>query len=81
MGPLNPLYTILAQESRVSSQKGGARTMENNDKTAKREVFCRYIHRNGKVIYPKNARFFHFFVDDTAGEKLSKRRPILRKKR
>ena len=55
--------------------------MENIDKTAKREVFCRYIHRNGKVIYPKNARFFHFFVDDTAGEKLSKRRPILRKKR
>ena len=54
--------------------------MENNDKTAKREVFCRYIHRNGKVIDPKNARFFHFFVDDTAGEKLSKRRPMLRKK-
>ena len=46
--------------------------MENNDKTAKREVFCRYIRRNGKVIYPKNARFFHFWVDDTAGGQLSK---------
>jgi hypothetical protein len=27
-----------------------------------REVFCRYITKNGKRIYPKNARFFHFFV-------------------
>jgi hypothetical protein len=34
-------------------------------KTAKpgyREVFCRYIKRNGKIIYPKNAKVFHFFV-------------------
>ena len=29
-----------------------------------REVFCRYVVRNGKRIYPKNARFFHFFVKD-----------------
>jgi len=27
-----------------------------------REVFCRYIIKNGKRIYPKNAKFFHFFV-------------------
>jgi hypothetical protein len=26
------------------------------------EVFCRYITRNGKRIYPKNAKFFHFWV-------------------
>lgn len=26
------------------------------------EIFCRYIMRNGKRIYPKNAKFFHFFV-------------------
>lgn len=26
------------------------------------EVFCRCIRRNGKVIYPKNSRFFHFWV-------------------
>lgn len=26
------------------------------------EVFCRYIRRNGKIIYPKRARFFHFWV-------------------
>jgi hypothetical protein len=27
-----------------------------------REVFCRYIVRNGKIIYPKNGKVFHFFV-------------------
>ncbi len=27
-----------------------------------REIFCRYIWRYGKRIYPKNAKFFHFFV-------------------
>lgn len=26
------------------------------------EIFCRYIVKNGVTIYPKNARFFHFFV-------------------
>jgi len=28
------------------------------------EVFCRYITKNGKRIYPKNAKFFHFFVKE-----------------
>lgn len=27
-----------------------------------KEIFCRYIHRNGKIIYPKNGRLFHFWV-------------------
>jgi Zn/Cd-binding protein ZinT len=27
-----------------------------------REVFCRYITKNGKRIYPKKAKVFHFFV-------------------
>ena len=27
-----------------------------------KEVFCRYITKNGKRIYPKNAEFFHFYV-------------------
>jgi len=27
-----------------------------------REIFCRYIRKNGKIIYPKKAKFFHFFV-------------------
>lgn len=26
------------------------------------EVFCHYIVKNGKRIYPKRAKFFHFFV-------------------
>ncbi len=26
------------------------------------EVFARYIVRNGKTIYPKSAKFFHFWV-------------------
>ena len=26
------------------------------------EVFARYITRNGKHIYPKNAQYFHFYV-------------------
>jgi hypothetical protein len=34
-----------------------------------REVFCRYIVRKGKRIYPKNARFFHFFVKVSATKK------------
>ena len=34
------------------------------------EIFCRYIKRNGKVIYPKNGTLFLFFVDaDKAVEK------------
>lgn len=27
-----------------------------------RWVYCRYIVRNGRVIYPKKARFFRFWV-------------------
>jgi len=34
-----------------------------------REVFCRYITKNGKRIYPKNARFFHFFVKEPSAKK------------
>lgn len=26
------------------------------------EVFARYITKKGKRIYPKNAKYFHFFV-------------------
>jgi len=27
-----------------------------------REVFCRYITKNGERIYPKNGKVFRFFV-------------------
>lgn len=39
--------------------------MKSPDKTqGGRWVYCRYIVRNGRVIYPKNARFFRFWVAD-----------------
>lgn len=31
-------------------------------KKNKREIFCRYITRNGKRIYPKRGKYFHFYV-------------------
>ena len=39
--------------------------MNDSNHLGEREVFCRYIVRNGIAIYPKNARFFHFWVKDT----------------
>jgi len=27
-----------------------------------REVFCAYVIRKGKIIYPKKAKVFHFFI-------------------
>ena len=27
-------------------------------------IYCRYITKNGVRIYPKNAMFFRFWVDD-----------------
>jgi len=27
-----------------------------------REVFCKYIRKNGKIIYPKSGKVFHFFI-------------------
>lgn len=27
------------------------------------EVFCRYIRRNGRIIYPKNRKYFHFWIN------------------
>ena len=29
-----------------------------------REIFCKYITKNGKVIYPKKSKYFHFFVEN-----------------
>lgn len=34
---------------------------ENNG--GKIEIFCRYIIKNGKKIFPKKGQFFHFWVD------------------
>lgn len=32
-----------------------------------KEIFCRFIRKNGKIIYPKNGKLFHFFVDEEKG--------------
>lgn len=34
----------------------------NSQESNMKEVFCRYICRAGKIIYPKNGKYFHFFV-------------------
>ncbi len=34
----------------------------NQPRPGYREVFCRFIIKNSKVIYPKKAKVFHFFV-------------------
>ncbi len=26
------------------------------------EVYCRFIRKKGKMIYPKNGKYFHFWV-------------------
>lgn len=31
-------------------------------------VYCRYIVKNGKRIYPKNARVFSFLVSDNKAD-------------
>lgn len=32
------------------------------DKELGEEIFCRYIRRNGKIIFPKKAKVFHFYL-------------------
>lgn len=45
------------------SQKGGYRLMSKSQEgSEKREVYCRYIVKNGKTIYPKSGTCFHFFI-------------------
>ena len=37
--------------------------MKSNIETNKIEIVCRYITRKGKRIYPKNKKYFHFWVE------------------
>lgn len=37
---------------------------KNENERGGRWVYARYIRRNGKIVYPKNARFFRFWVKD-----------------
>lgn len=37
--------------------------MENFSKSPQmKEIFTPFIRKNGRIIYPKNAKFFHFWV-------------------
>ena len=35
---------------------------KSQEGSEKREVYCRYIVKNGKTIYPKSVTCFHFFI-------------------
>lgn len=39
-------------------------TAKTQDESGLTRVFCRYIIKNGKRIYPKTARYFTFLVSD-----------------
>jgi hypothetical protein len=36
--------------------------MSKTNDAGKVEIFCRYIIRKGKKIYPRKGKFFHFWV-------------------
>ena len=48
--------------------------MENSTHEDEVEVFARYIVRNGKTIYPRNAKFFHFWVKKWCYQKIKEQR-------
>ena len=35
---------------------------DSQKESTMKEVFCRYIHKAGKIIYPKDGKIFHFYV-------------------
>jgi len=38
-----------------------SKILKNSEEQGSEEyVFCRYVRRNGKIIYPKNKEFFRF---------------------
>jgi Zn/Cd-binding protein ZinT len=40
--------------------------MNNKSSNVITEVFARYVTRNGRIIYPKKAKFFHFYIKTAA---------------
>ena len=37
--------------------------MENNKQTNRYvEIFAPYIRKNGRIYYPKNSKYFHFWI-------------------
>jgi hypothetical protein len=47
----------------LQMQKGGVNMNEVSLEKGKKRIFCRYIRKNGKVYFPKKARFFTFLVN------------------
>ncbi len=35
---------------------------ESHKENGVKEIYCRYVRRNGKIYFPKKAKYFHFFV-------------------
>ena len=52
----------------LARQKGGVITMDVTSENGKTRVFCTYVVRNGKRIYPKKSRYFTFLVDNNKNE-------------
>lgn len=45
----------------------------NESQTAEMvEVFCRYIWKNGKRIYPKKSKVFHFWIYKPPGPRVNR---------
>lgn len=51
-----------ASPRKVEPQKGDTVKKPGAPRPGYREVFCRFIIKNGKVIYPKTGKVFHFYV-------------------
>lgn len=49
---------------RQAKRKGGVSVKNQmQDESGKTRIFCRYIIRNGRRIYPKHSKYFSFLVD------------------
>ena len=46
----------------LSAEKGEFMNNKLQPESEKREVYCKFIVKNGKTIYPKNGTCFHFFI-------------------
>jgi len=62
---LNPIinYCVIKQVEVAMSK---TQQHPNANKQGYVEVFCAYIVKNGKRIYPKSGRFFHFWAKEKA---------------
>lgn len=38
------------------------KSTSNDDRSGYKLVFCRSIRRNGRIVYPKRAKFFRFWM-------------------